>query len=362
MDEWEFLLKGSSISKRDVSRLTRAVHDDPDDLKSRALLLGFFDRYSSRHEDYQDIYAEHLIWFVREHPGSELFEWLCPLLGKRHFLRVKREWLEQVRRHQDDPKVLHNAAAFCEWGSRGTAEKLWMRAHELEPTNDEFPRRLSRLFEQWSRVTGDRRHARKAVRFAIQALDINNANPRDSYLTTYVEMITSELGNLMIDLKFPDLAAKIGARIVQAEHWPVRLVQEDGSEFTTTVRRLAPHYGHSILGQALILQDHVDAAAAELENMIEYPKPVRPDLRLAGMLLKNRKSEVVEGYLESCALSFSKRLDDLERAARLARRHNESTALVSDNLGELQRRKEQAADWIATLKRRKRLRMAGFHW
>ena len=138
--------QSSNITAIEAEQLEGYLLENPEDLTTRAQLLGFYLLHSS--EGSSTAKAEHVLWIVRNRPDS-------PLAGSPYcqlrpwsadFYRVKAAWLEAVESHSDQSQVLGNASRFFLLHDRDLVVALLKTAQTLEPDTYEWSQRLAELY------------------------------------------------------------------------------------------------------------------------------------------------------------------------------------------------------------------------
>jgi hypothetical protein len=175
------------------------VANSADEYEIRLVLLGFYERRRySKHESVKS-HMKHLIWFIDNHPRQPLHENVCFVRDCPQFKTAKQHWLKQVEHNPDDINVLNNAAHHCFWISPRTAERLWKRAWELDPLNEEWPRQLCEHYmRQAKSVSPYPKHLlRKAIATGKAAIKLLECYPKESYLHYYMKAFVDDLTDLL---------------------------------------------------------------------------------------------------------------------------------------------------------------------
>ncbi|MCA9805049.1 MAG: hypothetical protein KC777_23935 [Cyanobacteria bacterium HKST-UBA02] len=121
-------------------------------LSSRILLLGYYWTRRNRGLRFRRKLEEHVLWFVRNKPGHELFDSeilrLAPQSdGDLVFDSAREIWLEHLNKKPGDTRLLRHAAAFFASSDPERALNLLQEGKALEPDNPYWPDRIAALFE-----------------------------------------------------------------------------------------------------------------------------------------------------------------------------------------------------------------------
>ncbi len=132
------LSRGNRITLEEAQRLEGYLQANPDDLTARGALIAYYFLNAIREPR-----LKHICWLIEHHPESEITVFnstgISPrggiLNSESDYAQARDLWLEQVRRHENDPRVLGNAARFFlqPGGDLGTAADLIKRAAQLKP-------------------------------------------------------------------------------------------------------------------------------------------------------------------------------------------------------------------------------------
>jgi hypothetical protein len=328
--EIEQLMKeGASLSVDDAAALERILDLRPQDLDTRARLLGYerarawaahaattpeeklaqgMDVFFSRVSDLEKIRARHALWLAENAPRAPLAAHpLCHFqMTKSPYAELSSIWRRHVAAEPADPTLLAHAISFFWDANEQFADELVARAEVLFPGDmrwirfrqerraDELhrehrlqPFRDSRLIpagEEGS--TGDDRRAQK--RLAEMEALLRESDPEAAWLFR-LRRIAADLSLALGDLH-------------RARAHAEQLLVSGPDEL-----RLGDpvHDGHLLLGRIALREDDVDRARAHLilageaggKGLFAF---FGPNLRLAIDLLARGESEVVIRYLTLC--------------------------------------------------------------
>ena len=287
----DLALQGRGLTEAEVEQLETSLQEHPEDLATRARLLGFYLMQDS--EESRAARARHVLWTVRNHPDSALAgSPYCQLhLGiDADFDQLEAAWSEAVERHADQPRVLSNAANFFLLFDLARAKESLQKAQSLEPGNPEWSAQLGHLYSLgMQRLSGEAR--RQAASDSLEqwekALDATGPEER-FYLREDIATMAFEAGNLE--------KARIHAEQLLAEARQREIDWNTGN---------AVHHGNLVLGRLALASGDLDEAEQRLLAAGRTPGSPQlnsfgPNMTLAKELLERGASGVVLEYLELC--------------------------------------------------------------
>jgi hypothetical protein len=127
---------GRSLSKDAVATLEAKVKESPNDARSRYQLLGYYFLKDDQPEEAAK--AKHICWLLEHDPESELAGSPFASLhapDDAHYFDVERLWLEQVKNHPDNLKLICNAVNFFFPADREEVNRLAQLALKIDPKN-----------------------------------------------------------------------------------------------------------------------------------------------------------------------------------------------------------------------------------
>lgn len=121
-------------------------------VSSRIKLLGYYWTRRNRGLRFRRKLEEHVLWFVKNKPGHELFDSEILRLdpqtdGELVFDTARTLWLEHLSRAPGDTRLLRNASAFFASSDPERALALLQEGKALEPDSPYWPNRIAALFE-----------------------------------------------------------------------------------------------------------------------------------------------------------------------------------------------------------------------
>ncbi len=144
------LSRGNRITPAEAQRLEGYLQANPEDLAARGSLISYYFLNAIREPR-----LKHIFWLIEHHPESEIAGFNSTGISPRVLLlnsesdynRARDLWLEQVRTHGNDARVLGNAARFFlqPGADIATAADLLKRVAPLDPRGG-WTTRLSTLY------------------------------------------------------------------------------------------------------------------------------------------------------------------------------------------------------------------------
>jgi hypothetical protein len=293
---------GSDLSDKRVAQIERRLLEDSSNLELRLLLLGFYERGSHHDGDVRsEEFLRHLIWMIQNHPDNQVLSHMQNYCYDNHsFRRAKWHWLRAVKLNSSNPTILNNAAHCFRSPAPKLAEKMWRKAQEIEPLNEEWPRELSFLFRLAIYKRKSRVFAERCIEEGKKALELHKKFPKNSYLETYMEMTVRQLAE--VSLEFGLLS--------DAKHFGLYLTKRglrDGK--LTRKHKFEHHMGNSILGTAELTAGNIEGAREHLLKMPVLGDPYwRHDLLLARAMLEAGEKQSVVEYLNDCIKNIANEL------------------------------------------------------
>lgn len=134
---------GARLTKEQAAALEQTLGQSPDDLNTRAKLLGYYFVPASQAPTLQAVDARRaqILWLVRNHPDSALL--MAPaatidpeghaLADPDGYAQVRTAWMEQTAKKDASAAQLGNAARFFLLNDKALAVSYYARARKLEP-------------------------------------------------------------------------------------------------------------------------------------------------------------------------------------------------------------------------------------
>src|SRR5581483_732491 len=343
----DLVRKGSKLSQAEAGRLEIAVANNPNDVASRTLLLGY---YNSVNRSYTEPKRNHVFWLIKNRPDSEIAGLPAAHLSSGYF-QGRALWLEQVEAQSSNRAVVLNAARFLDRKDIGSvAEKLLTLANDLAPDEFEYGERLGhyyylRLFTE----SGVQRTvtAAKSVDLLARAVNQMKSTPVMQYSSTSVESknLPSDFAKLLNQKAVVERDVFVvetlqDAAMAGIESNQLGRAASMASESLVQIKTLidSGQFGDDDLGKLLvpafdnlgearhrgnlilckIALDNGDMASARkylVESANTHGSAVLdsfgPDLSLAKEMLAKGEKEAVIQYLQGCSRFWKSRREDI---------------------------------------------------
>jgi predicted nucleic acid-binding Zn ribbon protein len=150
-----YVMEGADMSPEQTLEMEERVARDSNDLRARLSLIGYYHHVPMARRTTTKA-LPHIMWLVENHPDA----FTCRSLGlglpytEEQNLEFERLWLEQIRLHPNDDKIVGNAGSNI----RSTNEKLgWhyiRQAALLNPKEEYWARKIAHHFAYLA-INGD---------------------------------------------------------------------------------------------------------------------------------------------------------------------------------------------------------------
>lgn len=296
VDTTSLALKGGELSEQEAQQLEEKLKADPENPSARIQLLGYYSRRRFDSDDACKARQEHILWIIQHHPDSEIaglpYTDLDPMLDGKSYYKAKELWLQQVKKHGKNTKVIANAANFFLIPSKDIAEELLKQGQSLEPDNPDWPERLGFLYMLQGRYGWSPQAAKEMMQKALEQYEKAASltdDPRDR-------------ASLLSDLAETAFGA---GKLEKAENYALELLEKAGTKEGPWSYGNAIHYGNIILGRIANRRGDVEQAGDRLLKAgatIGSPNlnSFGPDFTLASELLEKGEKETVIEYLKLC--------------------------------------------------------------
>jgi len=291
-DDSKLLMKGHKLSRKEVSQITKQLQKNPDNIRARLLLLGFYE--SPRR---MDKYYELLNWIIDNQPRRAMLQHVGVSVTKTEAYRLsKRHWLRQLRLNPDDITILCNIANFCQICDQKDSVKYLRRAVELQPNSEELVRQLAHAYKL---MLSDHSRAipRRAVDQMIRAVELyEQRTDEHSYLLQYFDFEVRDFATIALRFGLLSEARRLGnsllnRRDLDSTRLGLSVAAPRRSYFRSTA------FGLSTLGLVALAENDTEAAGQYLMKMCEIPVSQFTDFHLANELLKKKQEEIVLCFL-----------------------------------------------------------------
>ncbi len=289
---YDDLRRGRSLTSEEAVALEEKLEKDLHDVTSRTQLLGYYGGSRSfRDESAKAVKRKHVLWFIRNAPGSEVLgkpeARIDHILDSEGYAEAKKAWMSQIDREPENAALLGNASGFFTFGDRRTAIKLLQRAQTIDPSNPQWPENLGRIFSMGARGPGedDMGLSEKALEQLEKAYELGDETRKDALLESLAK------------------AAFSADRLDKARQYADLMLQntEAGWNYGNRV-----HHGNLVLGRIALREGNVEEAKSRLITAGNTPGSPQlnsfgPNMALAKALLEIGEREVVLEYFELCS-------------------------------------------------------------
>jgi len=280
--------KGWDLTVEQAAALEEQLAADPQDVSARAQLLGYYFRQRRADPARQ---AEHVLWFIRNAPESEVLEGpegeIMPMFNPEGYADAKEAWLDQLESDPRNVVLLRHAADFFTLADSQRSADLLERAESLAPLDPHWARALGHL------------HWREARQFPDGWDSSGVAQALAAFERAYELSDESDRGNLLADL---GKAAFVAGDLEKAHTYSEQLLHNVADDWNRGNRL---HFGNLVLGRVALAKDDIEGAAQYLLAAGRTPGSPQlnsfgPDMSLARDLLERGQTQVVVRYLELC--------------------------------------------------------------
>ena len=280
---------GANLTPQQVAVMETRLLENPNDLASRARLLGYYFANEGRNPSLRRARFAHIYWLIRNQGGSELAASRYVAIDPRENLdawqKARDMWLAQVQANPRNTGILRNAGDFLIEESPDEAEAIYTQGGRVEPANAMWPARLGMLFT----LQSSKREGLEKERLQQRALEAYGGAVR---LARREERV-----GLLAEATRAALAAGNTDRARQyAQQIGVAAAEGDGELL---------HLAHTLLGIVALRSGNPDEAVTQLMRSARVPVTGRmaaegPSMELAWMLAQAGRREAVVQYLRAC--------------------------------------------------------------
>lgn len=144
-----FWLEGDSLKPKSAKELENAVASNPDDIRSRTVLLG---HYFTRHhfsKPNRILRRAHILWMVQNVSDHPFLRNPCVIMFKEEdpesYNLVKELWFKQLGQNPGSAQVFANAAVALFMSDLSEAKDFALRAQEIDPESHAVKSALERI-------------------------------------------------------------------------------------------------------------------------------------------------------------------------------------------------------------------------
>jgi hypothetical protein len=145
--EIELAAQSHALTDEQVAKLEDRIRQNPNDIESRASLLGYYYIHQHISPILFERQTEHVTWLIENRPTNPLAGSIYITIRKHPdnmwdeeytYQKIKETWARQVESNPNDVMVVYYAARFVMLEDTDLAEKYLLRARELDPSNFQF--------------------------------------------------------------------------------------------------------------------------------------------------------------------------------------------------------------------------------
>ena len=298
-------MSGRDLTPRQAALLEKKLEQDPHDVASRTLLLGYYfgpEKLSNRPE--LEARSKHILWLIRNRPEAAVLA--SPLgriqydLDPEGYAEGKKAWMDHWQRDPANWIVLDNAAQFFSHKDRDLAIELLQQGQSLEGNNPNWPEKLGFIYSLDATYADSAEMktelAEKALVQYERAYDLSDGVSRSFLL--------ADLANV----------ALMADRYEKAREYANTLLAEDSPGWNSGNRI---HHGNLVLGRIALAEGDVEEAKRRLIAAGETAGSPQldsfgPSMTLAKELLQKGEKGVVLEYFDLCSRFWEMGQDELE--------------------------------------------------
>jgi len=293
---------GSQLSKEQADNFEKALIDNPTDIASRIILLGYYWRRWLNSDDVAQTRIKHIAWFVQHKPDHHILrEGMLETLVRQDtepegYVLIYEFWQEQINLTPHNSAALMNAAYFLSVNdSKQMAEQCLLQAIDLKSVGSAGHMKLANFYKNWPG------HEQQALKECENALALES--DAESRFDCFAQLCV--------------LAFKAGDRNKSTYAARKTLVLAENYQSSWNYGN-ATHIAHIILGRIALQNGDRDQAKQYLElagasSGSPQLSTFGPDMRLAAELLQLGEGNAVLRYLGQCGSFWESGRKKLER-------------------------------------------------
>jgi tetratricopeptide (TPR) repeat protein len=292
---------GENITAEDAKILEDSLINNPDSLYVHSKLIHYYFEagISSRSSEFEAKREQHVLWLIEHHPEASLagspeagMDILGDQNGKDAFQRAKALWMQQIERHPDDLKVLHNAGEFLSLSDSKAALEVLQKAVDIDPNNPDTLELLARTYEH-ERILAKPPEEKTAL--AVKALELRERE---------LEKVEEPLRSFALVQTTHD--AYDAGDMAKAEQYANELLKSVQGGAGSWDSGNAIFTGNIVLGRVSLRRGDIAGAKQHLLAAGETSGSPQldsfgPSMTLAKELLEKGERDTVIAYLQSCA-------------------------------------------------------------
>jgi tetratricopeptide (TPR) repeat protein len=250
VDTYSLALKGGELTEQEARKLEEELKPNPENLPARIQLLGYYFLKTHDSAEARKARQKHVLWIIEHCPDNEIAgsPWanLDPMLDRESYYEARELWLQQVKKHSQNAKVIANAASFFLIPDEDIAEELLKQGQSLEPRNPYWPERLGFLYMLEGKYGGSTQAPSEMMQKALE-----------QYEKAASFMDSRDRASLLSDLA----NAAFGAgNLEKAESYALELLEKAGTNEGPWSYGNAIHDGNIVLGRIAIRRGDINEA------------------------------------------------------------------------------------------------------
>jgi len=307
-------IHGKDLTAKDAEKLEEQLKNEPNDLVTRAKLLGYYSFLRFTSDKAKEPYSQHVFWIIENKPYSKIagsaYTELDPILEGQAYLQAKKLWLQQIDKEPNNTTVIGNAANFFLLNDSNLAESLLKKAQSLEPKNPEWPQSLAHLYKlgTYHQTSSEQsENAKKTLAQMEKSLDLATSELEKFYTITDLAKNAYNAGDLN---KAESYAKEL---LLMAPKYP-----RDWNYGN------AIHHANIVLGRIALARGDIEAAKNYLIEAGKTPGSPQlnsfgPNMTLAKELLGKKETQTVLNYFELCGKFWEMGNEKLKEWSELVR-------------------------------------------
>jgi hypothetical protein len=282
---------GAEMTATQVVQLETCVKANAWDLKSRALLLGYFHwQMKTKDQLLRQTWLRHLSWLVTHRPDHDLAIHFYDsfFFQGDGYREIKAIWMEQVSRNPKNAAIQCHAAGFLDLANdKELAEQVFTAAIEGNPTSLELRHNQVRLYSRWRGKELEALAAIEQMRECFPSLDA-------LYELQQLPAIALAAGNEGKAIDAANELLEIATK--KSKHWNRdRVINE----------------AHTVLGEIALKNGNLEKARWHLYQSLPAPALLMiPSLKLARSLVLAGQPLDVISYLDNFEKTCTPYLED----------------------------------------------------
>jgi hypothetical protein len=280
---------GRSLTAEEAEALENRIKQNPTDVASRTLLLGYYSAQQFQDESARRAKRRHVLWLIVNSPESEVlgtpYGELDAHLDAQAYAQGKRAWIEHLKRRPDDLKLLEHSAHYFLQHDRELSRESLEKARSVDQDNPKWPAELGRLYlldmnSDSLKVKTDA--AGKALEQYEIAYELSTDRRRTALLRS--------LAKAAFEANQPH----------KAREYAEEMLRQPGHNGNNS------HFGNVVLGRLALKEGHLEEAKQRLIQAGQTSgspnlNSFGPNMALAKELLQQGETVVVLEYFELCS-------------------------------------------------------------